>query len=327
MSVALNGVFGQVYINGLRYTCLGVPSFSAPLGTSMLPIAGSAEPYLVSKGMIEPVVSMKLLCRDMTAAGTNGNPLSDVFNGYVFGRSAAPAYNNAVLGGSIPVSKPSTPNSGHLTGAGVAFSDGASITLLYGAKIASWSMSGQKSGVVSVDVVITGTGFYQWDIATLGDAINTAITSMLPTTGQCANPLWFNSFTFSEAYLAGKVFSFAMGYSNNLDPNRALDGTYVPSSQDAMSPSGTLTLTLQPIDGSPGDHPETTGGTATVAINNPGATRTVTYLMSNLKSTSPYNRAGSMGRILRNYSFLLAGDCNNLNSSAGRLIIPSASGY
>lgn len=329
---ALNGVFGQIFIGGARYLTVGPASFSAPLGTSFLPIQGSAEPFLTSRGMQEPVVTARLLCRDnVGTAGSGstpgiGNPLSDTFLALVFGRNTLPTYDSTMLGIVKPGSAP-TLNLASMVAASVAFTDGGTVVLMYGAKIATWRMSGAKAGVVTVDVTIVGTGFYRYDMGASGDATDLAITAMMPTTGQCANPLWFNAFTFNEAYLAGKVFNFDINYSNNLDPNRALDGTYNPAEQNSMSPSGTMSLTLQPLDGTPGDHSGATGGTATLIITNPAADKTVTLSMNNLKSTAPDNRSGQTGRLLRSFSYLLGGDCDNLNNAAGRIIVPSSSDF
>ena len=324
---AINGVFSHVYIGGARYLCLGAPSFSAPNGQSFLPVAGSASPFLTQYGVLVPVVNMTLLCRDFLATSTEGNPLSATFLGYAQTRTALPNYDVSSFGIAMPGSKPVGPGATDITNAGVAFTDGASIVLMYGTKIANWSISGSKNGVVTLNVTIVGTGFYQYDIATLGDAVNTRITAMMPTTSQCADPLWFPAFNFSETSLANAVISFGINYSNNLDPDPGLNGTYFHNSQNAMGPSGTLALTLQPLSGIPGNHSGASIGTATMVVTNPAASKTCTFAMNKIKSTNPYDRRGSMGRLTRTYNYLLGADCNNLNAAAGDIIVITTSGF
>lgn len=326
------GFFGSVFIGGKRYTIKAAPQFRAPLNKQVAPVIGNGQPYLVSQGVTFPTVSLSLVPRDETAAGTRGNPLSSTFLSYFFGRTAVPLYDTAVIGGAQPGTAPSPPVLGtdiiNTSGAGIAFADGARLTLMYGVKAESISFSSAKGADLNIEATFIGTGFWQYDTveANLGaDTIQSLIQSMLITSGECANQVRFPSVNFEESGVAGKAFGFNLSYRNNHTPNMALDNTYTPSQHNAGMPSGGLNLTLQALDIPPGDQAGASSTSLTLNIST--ASRTLRLYMPRPIIENPYDQASPLGRVMRNYGYTLVGDCSVPNTSTDDLLRVLSSGF
>lgn len=319
------GFFGSVFIGGSRYTIAAAPQFRAPRNIQTAPAIANGQPYLYGQGVLFPTVTLKLIPRDEAAGSGRGNPLSSAFWAYVLGRSAVPLYDTTAIGGTQPGTAPAPPILGtdiaNAAGAGIAFTDGARLTLMYGVKLESITISSAKGSDLSIEATFIGTGFWQYDTvaASLGaDATQSLIQSMLPTSGECAAQVRFASVTFSESALAQSVFGFNLSYRNNHTPNMALDGSYFPTQHNAGMPSGGLNLTLQALDIPPGDLASSSGASATLNIST--ATRTLQLYAQRLVIENPYDQAAPLGRVMRNYGYTLMGSCSVPNTSTDDLL-------
>lgn len=321
---AVQGYFGNVFIGGSRYSIAAAPQFRAPLNNQFLPVLGAGDPYLFGQGVVYPTVTLSIIPRDEAAGGGRGNPLSAAFWAAILGRTAVPLRDTAAFGGAQGA-MPSPPVLGtdiaNASGAGVAFTDGASLTLMYGAKIESVRITCAKGSGLGMDVTFIGTGFWQYNIdkANLGsDVIQTLVQSMLATSGECAAPVRFASVAFEDAALAEAAFGFTISYSNNHTPNMALNGTYTPSQHNAGMPSGSLSLTLQGLDVPPG-HIAGASGTGAILRIDTGS-HVARLSLPRLIIENPYDRSAPLGRITRSYGYTLAGSCSAPNTSTSPIL-------
>lgn len=325
MTPAAQGFFGNVFIGGSRYTIAAAPQFRAPLNNQFAPNIGTGNPFLFAQGIVNPTVSLRIIPRDEAAGGGRGNPLSAAFWTAILGRTAAPLFDTATIGGAMPGSRPSPPVLGtdiaNTSGAGIAFVDGARLILLYGVKIESVRLGTAKGSDLTFDVNFVGTGFYSYDIdkTNLGsDAIQALVQSMLATSGECAAQVRFASVTFEEAALADTVFGFTLSYNNNHTPNMALNGSYTPGQYNAGMPSGGLSLNLQALDVPPGHLSGLSSAGATLRIET--ATRLFRLSIPRLVIENPYDASAPLGRLMRQYGYTLAGSCSAPNTNTAPII-------
>lgn len=137
-------------------------------------------------------------------------------------------------------------------------------------------------------------------------------TTNLPSAGLAGTPLEFNRITFgaASAFDAAGVVGFTLQYDTGLSPNMELDGTYAPVEQNAGTPSATLSLECNALNGvaPPGWDPATNTRTEitnqTIVILIDGTTPTsLTLTIKRMYIRDPRNRQSTAGRAGRTYTY------------------------
>jgi len=320
------GFLGGVTIAGRKFTVRGNPQFRANRNIDVTGMIGTGYPYLYAEGVQTPTITMSIVPR----ASGDGCPFLESFLACFLTRSAgiptAPVWETPLV---IAVGA-TDPAPGSVSGlnlatamanAGIVFSDGETITCMFGVKAESVRISTAKGQDLMFDVTFVGTCYkqFRW---TNDNAFITALNTLRFTASDCIAPLRFQSVTVSGDF-ADKVFGINLSWSNNHTPNMGLDGTVFPIAQNAGMPNAGLSLTLQALDSIPGDLLTPSSFSFTVLSIGIGS---VTFTMPKPVVYNPYDRSAPMGRVLRNYNYTLLGDCTQPNVFAGSMVIPTYTG-
>lgn len=340
------GFLGGVKIGGQLYTVRGNPQFRANRNIDVTGMIGTGFPYLFAEGIQTPTITMSIVGRDKVA----GNPFSATFLGYFLSRYPIGA-DNATLGttavGAISAPVWETPVIGTyrddntisgygnctaaMAGASIAFSDGESVICIYNAKAESLRIGTAKGQDINVEATFVGTRYrlFRWGTTAGPATVTTAeLQTFLPTTGDCSSVLRFNSWTFTNtsASLADKVFGINVSYSNNHTPNMGLDGKLTPIYQNAGMPNAGISLTLQALDGIPGEYGQ--GGIPPgMEFTITGTTGTAVFTAPAIIAYNPYDRSAPMGRVLRNYSYTCLGKCGEPNTMSEGILVASTTNW
>lgn len=349
------GFYGTVVIGGVRYSVRSNPQFRANRNIDVTPNIGTGYPYLYAEGVITPTFTCSIVPRDVvttTGLSGRGNPftyrlLQSIFSRVTTVAPAAPTWESVCLDTiATPLTSTAayaatyndllTGGTGGLPSAGIVFFDGVTCTFMGGVKLDTIRISFAKGQDIGFDCTFVGTWARQFNPSS-GE-----MAALMATNSDCNQVMRFNNVGIEDPAsgtnpFADKVFGMTLTYSNNHTPNMGLDGTVYPIAQNAGMPSAGVSLTLQGLDSVPGDINAvlTEKGIAFTVygswdndavswLNKPRATFTI----PNLVVYNPYDRSGTLGRVLRNYSYTALGSCNTPNATAGSPIgITLANGW
>ena len=329
------GFLGGVLIGGKKYTVRGNPQFRANRNIDVTAMIGTGYPYLYSEGVQTPTFTCSLVGRNFKQNTATGHPFTPEFLAYFFARNATqvgtPLYNTAPVWETYTIGPdaPSTLSTLTLTDIlaindpalkpGIMFSDGETVTCIWGVKGESIRISTAKGQDLMVDCTFVGTAAKQYRVNGSG-VTNAQLQAIANTVNECGMaPLRFQNVTFVDAWM-DKVFGINVSWSNNHTPNMGLNGSLFPVAQNAGMPNAGLSLTLQALDAIPGDlQVDTSFGFYVTSTAG-----TATFSMPYCVVYNPYDRAAPMGRVLRNYNYTLLGSCATPNQSSSTPMLVSS---
>jgi hypothetical protein len=313
------GFLGGVKIGNAIYTVRGNPQFRMSRNVDVTSMIGTGYPYLFSDGVRIPTITMSMVARDLVSP----NPLGATFLGYFFGRSEtpiqAPVWETPLIGGDKPASPYGTCAAALAGNPGIVFSDGETITCMWGVKAEAFRIGTAKGQDLTIDVTFVGTYAEQYRNATGTASVAQLYGLQMPSgTADCSAPLRFQSVTITPSLdFADKVFGFNLSWANNHTPNMGLDGTLFPLAQNAGMPNAGLSLTLQALD----TYPDDSYTANTMTVNVTGATGSASFQLGKLVIYNPFDRSAPLGRVLRNYSYTILGNCTSPNTPAYGMVV------
>lgn len=297
-----NGTY-QLAIPALPNAVINCPrNFAIP------PLIGNDAQVNYVEGFRQPMVDVALVQLDQAASlVANGyiNPLGSAFLNYLRTRSADAAYDTTAFG------------DGSTTG--LDFWDGRSGFTLLGAKFEQFTVGTSKGDDLRLMARFTGA-------------------SIIPITVVPTYPAWSNASVLrfqSAAFgstLANLPWSFEWTYSNNHNPNMALNGTSFPLEMNAGLPTSSFSIMTQAVDsdgfsfgptnpgtvipdGALSEIPAATPQTITIsnAFNQGGsATKSFVLTLANIINDTRDNRSIRVPRNMRLHNYIVTATAGNL---------------
>jgi len=284
-----------ILIGGTAYPALpNTCVLTCPRNFAIPPIIGNFWAYNYADGLRQPVVSVQLVVRDGIGSG---DVLSSTFLNYFMLRS-----QNDLAHDVFPISGGITfvdqgPNAGGVSGNGFVLG-GSGIC-----KANSFSLMASKGDDLIFNCTFAGTS-----LDTIGNVTMPGFDER--------PPLRFNNVNFLQNNLAGKVYRVAVGYTNNLTPNLALDGTNFPADVNAGMMQASLSLTMQGGDSPPVDETQVDmviygagrpSGVAAHGNSGNSGSALRTFTLPNVINQTRDERRITSPRIMRSYDFACLG--------------------
>lgn len=271
-----------VEIGGANYPVLGNGArLSAPANWAIPPIIGNLWQVNYGAGLVSPVVDVNFAVRDKAS-----EVLATAFLNTFLTRSADAANDTSILSG------------------GIVFWNGRSGFTLNNAKADSFVLSCSGKGAdLNLSARFLGTS-----ITALGAVPAGAPYGSAPIIWDKSPLLRFASVSFGGA-LANVVWSFSLSFSNNSNPDLALDGTTGPSNINAGLQTCGLQYTVQAATTSVIDNgllpPPSSPTALTIVIT--GANITRTFSLSNPIDATPNELTTNVPRVMRSHQVIALG--------------------
>lgn len=270
---------GSVAINGNYYPIMPGVTFNVPRNLYVPPIVGNNWQFNEGDGLRVPIVDCEFVFRDDTGPG------SGAIDAALF--ALALTRTNDVAHDTSPFD--------------IVFFDGRRQATLHGGKFDSFVLSCAKGENISLRARFCGAGI---------DFL---------TTSSGSYPAWskrpllrYKAVSFLTTQLQNRVWRFALSFTNNHNPDLALDGTNFPMAQNAGFMQCNFSFMVQAADaddintnlfamdsGSPGGQISF----QLAGINFPA----LTFTMPNVITDSDQNQALTMPRVMRAYDCVCLG--------------------
>jgi len=234
------------------------------------PVIGNYWQWNYGEGVKIPVMDCSVLVRDNA-----GEALSSSLFGYFFNRTNDSAHDTTPMGN-------------------VTFWDGATGYTLNNAKAESFTLGTSMGDNLRMSMRLMGSSITQ-------------LTGSFsyPTSFNNANVLRFQSVNFAST-LASKVWRFDLSFSNNHNPNYALNGTVFPTEVNAGVMSAGFNIIVQANDVVPPVPPPGTNCTP-ISFTITGSSHTCTFTISNPLDNTDYNRSVDPPRVMRQHTYVCLG--------------------
>jgi hypothetical protein len=263
-------------IGGNQYPVLPTAQFTMPKNFIIPPVIGNYWQWNFAEGFQQPSVDLVFLCRDKGSLGSLSEVLSTTFLNYWLTRTSDAAHDTTAIG------------------SGVAFWDGRSGFTLGGAKAESFTLSGAKGQLLQ----FTGRFLFN-SITPLGAAPSfTAWDNSAPLIGK--------NVTF-DGNFANEAWNFGLSFANNHTPDMSMDGTNLPTDNNAGLMTAGLNVTAQAALLTFPDNNPVPGSLTAINITITGANGTRVFTINNPINQTPNNRAVPLGRVMRQHSYVAIG--------------------
>ncbi len=251
-----------IIFNGVPLPCMAGAALHMPRNIALPQPIGNYAALNWTEGFQMPTLDVQFLLRDQS-----GEVLNSSFLGYALNRLGDVSHDTTVLGN-------------------ITYSDGRTVFTLYNCKFDSFVMSATKGAQIMFAARFVGNGLDNFS----GTVSQTPFNAAVPLFGQRIN--------FGNL-LVNKVYAFNLSYTNNHNPDFALNGSVFPNGINAGGVACGMSVTAQVADVP--NFPADNGSIFYTILGPSGAT--AVFTLPNVVNNTPFDRMHSMGREMLTYNY------------------------